>query len=457
LSIRDRVSIPQLLKRISRTAVTESAVFVGLTLLLGGVFKLSAFAREAFITSKFGFVSATDSYFALQQMPLTVAAFMFGPFARAFTPAYTRAFKSDGWVEWFPGLIIYGSLIGVALTGLSVGFAPFILDALTRAGSSATLVILSVCYAPIIFIGFRAATWTSYGKNLSSMTLSGLPYLLMTILLVGIYLIGWLGNLSLPLSMTAGFSLIGVVSLLSVLLKERPFRNAGNWLLPWRYRAFREFINQLTASSLETCGYSISQFVLLYYMARAGEGVISANNCATRIGLLGYSVLVLPLLQLMQARMCKSSEEGKGGLAARYTLGMAVGTMLFAAGVFLFRHEIVALIYGRGKVTADALAQVALILPAWLSYFVVMSLNSSISLYMFHASIGYRFTRNMLAGYLVANVLRVAIGHTWGASWIVWCAVISEACAFIVNMLTSARQGRALAVGLSAARTEYPA
>jgi len=435
--------VPRMLKRLAaRLHVAQPVVLILMTLLIGGVFKLSAFVREAFITSRFGFSSTTDAYFALQQLPLTVSAFMMGPFSRAFTPVYGASYQSNGRVNWFSGLIVYVSVVGLALTALTIGFAPLILHAVTRSGSSATLVTLSLCYVPIMLIGFRASTWTSYGKNLWSLSLTGLPYLVMTILLVGMYFANQLSDLSLPISMTGGFGFVGVISLGHLLWKEKPFQGAPNPLLVWRNREFRTFLKRLLASSSETFGYSASQFVMLYFMARAGTGIISANNSATRIGWLGYSLVVLPLLQLIQSRLCQSTESDRKSLAWRCVLGMGASAFAFALLVFLFRYQIAALVYMHGKVSAAALEQVVAILPAWLAYFVVVSLNSSISLYMFYSLKAYSYARNMLLGYLVTNILRILLAGRMEPSWIIWCGVIAEGGAFLANVLTTTAAAR---------------
>lgn len=423
-----------------RVLLTRSMTVVGATLLLGALFKLSAFGREAFITSRFGLSRVTDAYFALQQLPLTAASYMFGPFARAFTPAYAESRKQNGRVDWFGGLVFYGFCIALALTLLSFALSSQILDLFTRSNNWSTLATLSVCYLPILFIGFRAATWTSFGRNLRSLTITGLPYLVMTLVLVGMYFAGAMGSLSLPLSMSAGFVCVGVYSLAGMLWTERPFYNIGNLLQPWKDPAFRRFTSQLTASSAETIGFSINQFMMLYFMARAGTGAISANNCATRIGMLGYSLFAQPLMQLLQARLCSSKRGDEEQVARRYTASLALGASVFAFGIYLFRYELVSLVYKRGNFSNTALQEVVHILPAWLCYFVVLSLNCLISQHMFHTSNGYRFTRNMLLGYLGTNVLRFTTGHG-DAAWIIWCAVISEGSAFIVNLLTPARRG----------------
>src|SRR5436305_6760024 len=98
---------------------SRSLLLVLCTLAAGAIFKVSAFAREAFIASRFGLSAVTDAYFALQQLPLTLATFMFGSFALAFTPAYAEARRQNETVRWLPGLLAYASLLGICLTALT--------------------------------------------------------------------------------------------------------------------------------------------------------------------------------------------------------------------------------------------------------------------------------------------------------------------------------------------------
>jgi peptidoglycan biosynthesis protein MviN/MurJ (putative lipid II flippase) len=435
---RMKQAVRRLSGRIPRIALTHSVIILGLTLLLGALFKLSAMGREAFIASQFGLSSATDSYFALQQLPITVAGFMLGPFTRAFTPAYGDSYNKEGGVDWFGGLMFYCVLIGLLLTGLSFCFASQILEVFTRSNSWATLAALSICYVPIVFIALRAATLTSHGKNLLSLTVNGLPYLLMTLVLIGMYFAGAMGSLSLAISMSAGFAGVGIVSLGDVLWTEKPFRRAKDFFRPWRSQAFRRFARQLTASSIETAGFFANQFTMLFLMARAGTGAISANNCATRIGMLGYSLFAQPMMQLLQARLCRSPADQERRVTRRYTVCLGLIASLSAAALYLFRYPVVSLVYMRGNFSATALEQVVSMLPAWLCYCVVTCLNCLVSQHMFHTSNGYRYTRNMLAGYIGTNLLRFTICRGMSPAWIIWSGVIAEGGSLIVNVFSSA-------------------
>src|SRR3954467_9772856 len=138
---------------------SRSLFLIASTLAAGAVFKISAFAREAFIASRFGLSSLTDAYFSLQQLPITLATFMFGAFALAFTPAYAHEYRRNGSVRWLPGLFLYGLLFGLGLTALTLVASPLLLSLFTTSpdgGTQSTLTILSFCYAPIVAIGICA-------------------------------------------------------------------------------------------------------------------------------------------------------------------------------------------------------------------------------------------------------------------------------------------------------------
>ncbi len=301
------------------------------------------------------------------------------------------------------------------------------------AGTHTTLLILSVCYAPIFAIGICAGICTSYGRNLWSMTLTGLPYLVMTVALLFIYAAGRLGGLSLPISMTAGFVAVGMFSAFKIFRGEKPMSTEGS-LHPWRFSDFRIFLRQLTASSVESLGFTSNQFLLLHFLAISGTGAISANNCASRIGMLGYSLLAQPLGQYIQGRMCITREADRRKQFNKFLLLMTIASLLFAALVFLARYQIAQAVYMRGKFSLTELNEVVSILPAWLAYFVVLSLNSCVAKYLFVSSRGSSYTRNMLCGYGLANGLRFALAGHCAPSYMIWCAVLGEGLAFLVSL-----------------------
>jgi peptidoglycan biosynthesis protein MviN/MurJ (putative lipid II flippase) len=241
--------------------------------------------------------------------------------------------------------------------------------------------------------------------------------------------------------MTIGFALMGVYGIWWVLTREKPFRDGANLFRPWQFDHFRGFIRQLAASSIETFAYSASQFTMLYFLARSGTGAISANNCATRIGMLGFSLLAQPLTLFMQAQLCTHQDKERKKMIGTFLLGTAACTCLLAVGLFLFRVPVIQLVYMRGKFSQTALQQVAEMLPAWLGYFVVLSMNAVASRYMFTVGRGSSYARHMLFGYAFTNCLRLVVAGRLPVTWIVWCAVIGEGTAFFANLRSCVIEG----------------
>jgi peptidoglycan biosynthesis protein MviN/MurJ (putative lipid II flippase) len=405
----------------------------------GAIFKLSAFAREAFIAAKFGLSAVTDAYFGLQQLPLIVATFMLGAFALAFTPAYAEARRNSGTVEWLPGLLFYGCLIGSAFTVLTLAAAPLLLRTIRSTGTGGawtTLAILSLSYVPIIAIGIWSGVCTARGHNLWAMTVSGLPYLLMTLVLFGLYAAGRLSSLSLPVSMTSGFAIIGIGSLILTFCSQPAPARMDSVLSVWKFPEFRRFLRQLGASSFENCGFAANQLLMLYFLSRIGTGVLSANNCAMRIGMLGYSLLS-PLAQLVQARLCTAEESARaaGFRSALLTVGGIV--FAFASVILVLRVPVIRLAYMHGKFQGSELNLVAKIVPAWIGYFVVMSLNAIVARYLFIRLQGSIYVRRQMYAYMAANLFRfVGVGFFGGAAWIIWCSVAAESFALLFNLRT---------------------
>jgi peptidoglycan biosynthesis protein MviN/MurJ (putative lipid II flippase) len=319
-------------------------ILIGLALATSSLFKVAAFAREAFIAAKFGLSAVTDVYFALQQLPLILATFMFGAFMLAFAPAFADSRRSGSTVAWLPGLTIIGVLTGLSLTGLTLAAAPLLLQVVQTDDSASawnTLRILSAAFAPIVCIGIWAGICTASGRNLRTMTITGLPYLVMTLWLIGLYAAGMLNNMSLPVSMTAGFGLVGLYALVRIVcLQPGSFRPAAVFSL-WRIAEFRAFLRQLGASTLENSGYAANQLLVLYFLSRAGPGIISGNNCAMRIGMLGYNLLAFPLAQLVQAKLCAAKERDRPAQFQRWLGATTVLTAAFAVILFLLKIPII--------------------------------------------------------------------------------------------------------------------
>jgi glycosyltransferase involved in cell wall biosynthesis len=420
-----------------RRLVGGGALLAAFTLGLSGLFKIAAFAREAFIASRFGLSSFTDAYFASQQLPLILVTFMFGAFSLAFTPAYAAEKRQSGRVAWLPGLLVYGGALGGLLTLLMIVLAPWLLRALNHAPAPhgvATLTILSASFAPVIWLGIWAGVMIATGRNLPAMFVAGLPYVSMTALLIGLYALQRLDAFSLPLSFLAGFGIVGCSTLIWTAVNEWQGATLTAVLQTWKMPGFRHFLLQLRASSIENVGYAANQMLLVYFIARAGVGEVSANTCAMRVGMLGFSLLGQPLAQLVQAKLCAAPEQAQVHVFKRWLAAIAGMVLTFAALLYVWREPLARIVYLHGQFSAAELSRVIAITPAWLAYFVVASLNAMAARYLFIRGQGSRYVRLQLCAYGAANLLRIAFWGRLSAPEVIWCSVLTEGCALLLNL-----------------------
>ncbi len=183
------------------------------------------------------------------------------------------------------------------------------------------------------------------------MFVTGLPYLVMTLLLIGLYTLGKLDDLSLPLSFLAGFVMVGCYALGSLLVREYKKTDLRAVLAVGRLKSFRHFLRHLAASSQAfNVGFSANQLLLLFFLAQAGTGVVSANACAMRVGMLGFGLLGQPLAQLVQAKLCAADECARRDVSyKKWVTAIAGAVIALAMVLYVAREPIASLVYERGS------------------------------------------------------------------------------------------------------------
>jgi len=435
---RNKVSERRLAGGIGSLLLSNGATTAALTIGAALIFKLVAFLRESYVASQFGLSPQTDAYFGFQQLPLALLTFMLGAFSLAFAPAYAETKKRYGEGEWLSVTMTYLVAGGLLLTLLTIGLTPLLLDLFGQAGrkgAAQVLLVLSLSYLPILFLGVWAGMSIGLGRNISAVLVGGLPYLVMAMSIAA--LCDWRGPvaINLPLSMTAGFVSVGIPCLFLLVRREK---FSIRWELlrrPFQVPGLRGFARQLAGSSLENVGFAANQLVAVWFFSQAGPGSVSANNYAMRIGMLSFSLLSQPLAQLGQARLCTAT--AGAGEKRRVFLQYLGLVILCACGaailIALFRSEIVSAIYLRGKFSTENLKTVAGLVPAWVSYVIVQSANGVLARYEFSLQQGSSYARRMWCAYAGNTVLRFVLHGQKDPSWIIWAAVLGEGVAFAVG------------------------
>jgi peptidoglycan biosynthesis protein MviN/MurJ (putative lipid II flippase) len=205
---------------------------------------------------------------------------------------------------------------------------------------------------------------------------------------------------------------------------------------------FQRFLRQLSASSLENLGYCANQLLLVYSIAQAGTGAVSANTCAFRVGMIGFTLLGQPLAQLAQAKFCAADDTVRYDVFRKWLAAISTVVVIFAVALFVGREPLTRIVYLHGRFSAVELAKVLQIVPAWVAYFVVASLNAIVARYLFAAGQGSGYVRRQLCAYAAANVMRIALWGKLDAPAMIWCTVLAEGCALLVSLQSGRQQMR---------------
>jgi putative peptidoglycan lipid II flippase len=417
-------------------ARSRSALVIVGSVGVGILFKLAAFVREAYIAAKFGLSGQMDAYFAFQQLPFTLMSFMGGAFCVAFVPAFAKAKQHYEGGRWLTAILNFTLAAAVIATVVCITGAPLLAKLAgqaVNAGASVTLRILSLSFVPVVLIGICAGMCLGMGRNITAMVVQGLAYLIMAIALISMCTIWGADQLSLPVSMTLGFALIGLASLIFIVAKGNLRFDRESLFHPLRTLGMRTFLTQLSASATETVGYLANQLLAVWFLSRAASGAVTANNYAMRIGMLSLSLFSLPLSQLAQARMCVVVPENRKRVLIEYLLIAVAMLGPMAILQILLRTQLVSLVYMRGKFSAADLAAVCSFIPAWVMYVLVMTANFLLGKYEFATQQGGVYARRMWWAYGAVTGLRFAV-HGWTEpNAILWCAVFAEGVAFLVG------------------------
>ena len=107
-------------------------------------------------------------------------------------------------------------LLGLAGSAITMLAEPLLLEAIHAQDSPTahlTLLLLSLSYAPILVSGLWVCMSNAAGRSIRSLTITGLPYLLMTLSLVVLCLKSGTQSWSLPGSWLAGFLITAIAGI----------------------------------------------------------------------------------------------------------------------------------------------------------------------------------------------------------------------------------------------------
>jgi putative peptidoglycan lipid II flippase len=410
-----------------------------LVLAINGGSKVGGFVREVYISSLYGVSKVTDSFFAVQQIPILVQSYMFGAFNLVFIPKYASAKQENFSRAFLRTLLKILVSVGMVLTGLMFvgahGWVPRIVGLGEQAGDLAGEFarILSLAVVPVILLGLGFGMFHAERQHAKAMLIAALSPFAMLLSLVGLSLV-LEANLAyaLPWSFVVGaFVAAGCATYMMLrLVRSDPAPR------PQERRAkgpfLRGFFKQLSASSAENVGFNLNQLLNVFFAGSTGPGSVAVYAYATRLAMLPLSGIVAPLAQMIQAWLSSyETPERRGKDFALIALAMLLMVLLIALLLIAFRVPLVRFVYQRGEFSASDTLRVSWLLVPYASYFAVMSLNQLFGRYFFVLSRGGLYTTSLLAGYFVSNLLKPFLAMSMGVSGIIWACAIGEGLALL--------------------------
>jgi peptidoglycan biosynthesis protein MviN/MurJ (putative lipid II flippase) len=110
---------------------------------------------------------------------------------------------------------------------------------------------------------------------------------------------------------------------------------------------------------------------------------------------------------------------------------------LCAVVLIVLRVPLVRLVYLHGQFSQAEMLRVVEIMPAWIGYFLVTSLNILASRYLFATGQGGGYLRRQLCAYGAANLGRLLMWGRLTSSGVIWWSVAAEGCALLLSARSS--------------------
>lgn len=400
--------------------------------------KVLGLVREVFISSHFGVSAATDSFFGVQQLPVMMMNYMAGAFTLAFVPHYVAVKAQGRSCEFLKKLLIgVAGVAGVATLAMVVGASHFI-PAIVGTRSEKHLiaqfsVVLAAAVFPSAIIGVAYSVCHAEREHSKAMLLATVgPAAMLVCLLAWNY---WpRANLeyALPWSYVIG-TLVGAIWAVhrvavalqpavvysQIQISEEPCPSGP------------KFVQQLSAASIENVAFNLNQLLTVHYAAVTGAGAIALNVYALRIAMLPLSGAATPLNQVVNTWLAKQQISQQKRAFAKALLLAGAAFTLCAITMFFFRGLIVRLVYQRGAFSAANAASVAQVLSPYAAYFLVMALNQLFARFYFVVGKGHVYTGVLLAGYVIANILKPLGAAHFHLIGVISAAVIGEGIALL--------------------------
>jgi putative peptidoglycan lipid II flippase len=333
-----------------------------LVMIITVISKIVGFVREIVLSYVFGASAITDAYLISQTIPLTIFSFISTGIATGFIPIYSKIQQNDGkhYADKFTSNLSNSLLLlATIIVAFVLAFTQPVVKMFASGFSGETLE-LAVSFTRITVFGvyFTAVLYIFSGylrvyEHYLAPALIGFP---MNLIVICSLFIGAKTNVF----VIAFGSLLAIASQLVVLI---PFLRRTSYQHQIVVNVKDKYLKEMFLIALPVIiGTSVNEINVLVdrtLASRIAVGGISALNYARRLNGFVQGLVVVSLTSVMFPIISKmAAAENIKGLKQTVNEAMASMSLLIipaTIGAMVFAEEIVALLFGRGAFTAEAI------------------------------------------------------------------------------------------------------
>lgn len=333
-----------------------------LVMIITVISKIVGFVREIVLSYVFGASAITDAYLISQTIPLTIFSFISTGIATGFIPIYSKIQQNDGkhYADKFTSNLSNSLLLlATIIVAFVLAFTQPVVKMFASGFSGETLE-LAVSFTRITVFGvyFTAVLYIFSGylrvyEHYLAPALIGFP---MNLIVICSLFIGAKTNVF----VVAFGSLLAIASQLVVLI---PFLRRTSYQHQIVVNVKDKYLKEMFLIALPVIiGTSVNEINMLVdrtLASRIAVGGISALNYARRLNGFVQGLVVVSLTSVMFPMISKmAAAENIKGLKQTVNEAMASMSLLIipaTIGAMVFAEEIVALLFGRGAFTAEAI------------------------------------------------------------------------------------------------------
>lgn len=333
-----------------------------LVMIITVISKIVGFVREIVLSYVFGASAITDAYLISQTIPLTIFSFISTGIATGFIPIYSKIQQNDGkhYADKFTSNLSNSLLLlATIIVAFVLAFTQPVVKMFASGFSGETLE-LAVSFTRITVFGvyFTAVLYIFSGylrvyEHYLAPALIGFP---MNLIVICSLFIGAKTNVF----VIAFGSLLAIASQLVVLI---PFLRRTSYQHQIVVNVKDKYLKEMFLIALPVIiGTSVNEINVLVdrtLASRIAVGGISALNYARRLNGFVQGLVVVSLTSVMFPIISKmAAAENIKDLKQTVNEAMASMSLLIipaTIGAMVFAEEIVALLFGRGAFTAEAI------------------------------------------------------------------------------------------------------